>query len=152
MNTNEPLFPQRDGFSMVASDGQTETSAIRAISTQDHEVIRPRGDAGVPGEGRGVEVKERPLEHTIQEAQRINDAATTSKIAVAASVESGNLVVRSTAYGSAGTFSGDISGPDVAGRAAAIGVGSAVSARRPRVASRGRMLSAGRWGVAWPVA
>ena len=40
MNTNEPLFPQRDGFSMVASDGQTETSAIRAISTQNHEVIR----------------------------------------------------------------------------------------------------------------
>ena len=40
MKTNEPLFPQRDGFSMVAADGQTETSAIRAIATQDHNVIR----------------------------------------------------------------------------------------------------------------
>jgi Protein of unknown function (DUF2934) len=40
MNTNEPLFPQRDGFSMVASDGHSGTSAIRAIATQDHDVIR----------------------------------------------------------------------------------------------------------------
>jgi hypothetical protein len=40
MNTNEPLFPQRDGFSTVASGGQTGTSAIRALTTQDHDVIR----------------------------------------------------------------------------------------------------------------
>jgi hypothetical protein len=36
----EPLFPQRDGFSTVNSDGPVASSAIRAIATQDHDVIR----------------------------------------------------------------------------------------------------------------
>ena len=40
MNTSEPLFPQRDGYSTVASDRETSTSAIRAIATQDHDMIR----------------------------------------------------------------------------------------------------------------
>lgn len=40
MKTNEPLFPQRDGFSVVGADGETGTSAIRAIATQDHAVIQ----------------------------------------------------------------------------------------------------------------
>jgi hypothetical protein len=40
MNTNEPLFRQRDGFSTVASDWQAGASAIRAIATRDHDVIR----------------------------------------------------------------------------------------------------------------
>jgi len=40
MKANEPLFPQRDGFSTVDVDGQTETSAIRAIATQDHDAVR----------------------------------------------------------------------------------------------------------------
>jgi DUF2934 family protein len=38
--THEPLFPQRDGFSTVAADGRIDSSAIRAIATQDHDVIR----------------------------------------------------------------------------------------------------------------
>jgi len=38
MNTREPLFHQRDGFSTIES--QTGASAIRAIATQDPAVIR----------------------------------------------------------------------------------------------------------------
>jgi Protein of unknown function (DUF2934) len=38
MNTKEPFFHQRDGFSTV--DRQTGTSAIGAIATQDRAVIR----------------------------------------------------------------------------------------------------------------
>ena len=44
MKTNEPLFPQRDGFSTVAADGHVASSAIRAIATQDHDVIRQWAD------------------------------------------------------------------------------------------------------------
>ena len=38
MNTKEPFFPQPDGFSTV--DQGTGSSAIRALATQDHAVIR----------------------------------------------------------------------------------------------------------------
>jgi hypothetical protein len=38
MNNHEPFFPQPDGFSTV--DQETGSSAIRAIATQDHAVIR----------------------------------------------------------------------------------------------------------------
>src|ERR1700730_6235453 len=38
MNSKEPLFPQSDGFSTV--DQEAGSSAIRAIATQDHSVIR----------------------------------------------------------------------------------------------------------------
>jgi hypothetical protein len=38
MNNKEPFFPQADGFSTV--DQETGSSAIRAIATQDHGIIR----------------------------------------------------------------------------------------------------------------
>jgi hypothetical protein len=40
MNAKEFVFSHGEGFSTVASDGETGTSAIRAITTQDHDVIR----------------------------------------------------------------------------------------------------------------
>jgi hypothetical protein len=38
--TNEPLFPQRDGFSTVATSAPLESSTRKAIATHDHDVIR----------------------------------------------------------------------------------------------------------------
>jgi Protein of unknown function (DUF2934) len=60
MKTKEPLFPQRDGFSTVSIDGQTESSAIRAIATQDHDVIRQWAERHHAEPATGIETPSGP--------------------------------------------------------------------------------------------
>ena len=56
MKSNEPLFPQRDGFSTVGSGGET-ASAIRAIATREHDVIRRWAERHRGEPSTGIETK-----------------------------------------------------------------------------------------------
>jgi DUF2934 family protein len=60
MKTNEPLFPQRDGFSTVATDRPTATSAKKAITTRDHDVIRQWADRHQATPATGIATESGP--------------------------------------------------------------------------------------------